>query len=129
MRFKSEKEIKLVTTKQNTDIIGEILEGRTMELFKPIPINVAVNAVYSKYSVSPHKNINFGPITFFDTKTRTFEIKNDGLFEFNYKIFDPTETPKKEEEVVVDKKGGKDKKAPAKPAKGKEAVTAGLVIN
>ena len=53
-----------------------------------MPINVAVNAVFSKYSVIPLKNINFGPIQFNETKTRTFEIKNEGLFEFNYTLFD-----------------------------------------
>lgn len=40
----------------------EILEGKTLELFKPVPINVDVNAVYSKYSINPIKNINFGPM-------------------------------------------------------------------
>jgi len=39
-----------------------ILEGKTMELFKPVPINVAVNAVFSKYSIYPLNNINFGAI-------------------------------------------------------------------
>ena len=31
---------------------------------------------------------NFGPIQFNESKTRVFEIKNEGLFEFNYCIFD-----------------------------------------
>jgi hydrocephalus-inducing protein len=44
--------------------------------------------VFSAYSVVPLKNMNFGPIQFNETKTRTFEIKNEGLFEFNYTIFD-----------------------------------------
>lgn len=34
------------------------------------------------------KNINFGPIQFNDSRTLTFEIKNEGQFEFNYTIFD-----------------------------------------
>ena len=66
----------------------EILEGKTLELFKPVPINVAVNAVFSKFSISPLNSINFGPLQFNETKTRILEIKNDGLFEFNYTIFD-----------------------------------------
>ena len=40
----------------------EILEGKTLELYKPVPINVKVNAVFSKYTVLPLKSINFGPI-------------------------------------------------------------------
>jgi hydrocephalus-inducing protein len=66
----------------------EVLEGKTLEIHKSVPINVAVNAVYSKYSVIPLKNINFGPIQFNESKTRTFEIKNEGQFEFNYTLFD-----------------------------------------
>jgi hydrocephalus-inducing protein len=50
----------------------EVLEGKTLETHKSVPINVAVNAVYSKYSVIPLKNINFGPIQFNESKTRTF---------------------------------------------------------
>jgi hydrocephalus-inducing protein len=42
----------------------EIQEGKTLETNKIVPINVFVNAVFSKYSVVPLKNINFGPIQF-----------------------------------------------------------------
>lgn len=66
----------------------EILEGKTLELYKPVPINVRVNSVFSKYSILPLKNMNFGPIQFNDSKTLTFEIKNEGLFDFNYTVFD-----------------------------------------
>ena len=54
--------MKLKTTNNNTDITLEILEGKTLELFKPVPINVSVNAVFSKYSISPLNSINFGPL-------------------------------------------------------------------
>lgn len=64
------------------------MEGKTELLHKGIPINVSVNSVFSKYTILPLKNINFGPMQFNETKTRTFEIKNEGIFEFNYKLFD-----------------------------------------
>ena len=54
--------MKLKTQNTTTDITLEILEGKTKELFKPVPINVAVNAVYSKYSISPMNSINFGSL-------------------------------------------------------------------
>ncbi len=57
-------------------------------MFKPVPINVDVNAVYSKYSINPLKNINFGPMQFNETKTRIFEIKNEDIFEYNFTVFD-----------------------------------------
>lgn len=40
----------------------QIQEGKTLEVFNEIPINVSVNSVFSKYSILPLKNINFGPI-------------------------------------------------------------------
>ena len=88
VRFSSNKELNMKTTRETTDITCEILEGKTLELYKPVPINVGVNAVYSKYSVLPLKNINFGPIQFNESKMRQFEIKNEGMFEFNFTIFD-----------------------------------------
>ena len=88
VRFSSKYETKLKTTSANTDMILEILEGKTLEIFKPVPINVAVNSVFSKYSILPYKNIDFGPMQFNDTKTRQFTIKNEGIFEFSFTVFD-----------------------------------------
>lgn len=62
VRFIATKELKLKTNQSTTDLTMEILEGKTLELFKPVPINVSFNAVFSKYSILPIKNVNFGPI-------------------------------------------------------------------
>lgn len=78
VRLIATKELKLKTNNSTTELIMEILEGKTLELFKPVPINVQFNAVYSKYSILPLKNINFGPIQFNENKTRILEIKNEG---------------------------------------------------
>jgi hydrocephalus-inducing protein len=50
-RFSSKNELKLRTENNTTDLTCEILEGKTMELFKPVPINIHVNSVYNKYSI------------------------------------------------------------------------------
>lgn len=68
--MKSLVELKLFTNNNTTDINMEILEGKTLELFKPVPINVSTNIVYSKYSMNPAKSINFGPIQFNENKSR-----------------------------------------------------------
>jgi len=88
VKFRATKETKMKTIDNTTDLVCEIKEGETLELFKPVPININVNAEYSKYSITPLKSINFGPICFNESKTRNIEIKNDGIFEFNYTIFD-----------------------------------------
>jgi hydrocephalus-inducing protein len=64
VRFSSLKEVKLKTNSNTTDIFMEILEGKTMETHRSVPINVNVNSVFSAYSVVPLKNMNFGPIQF-----------------------------------------------------------------
>lgn len=114
---------------------------------------VNVNAVYSKYSLAPLKNLNFGPMQYGENVTRSFEIRNEGLFEFKYAICDFNNEDekskikeerkkeaeemllgtKKEEAVDPKAKGKPDPKAaPAKaPAKGGkgEVVPDGQVIN
>lgn len=138
--FKASEEVKISAASTKSDIICEILEGKTGESFSKYPINVNVNAVYSQVSINPMKQINFGPSRFNEENvTRTFEIRNDGLFEFAYTIFDTNDESKrkelKEEQakvyhemdiLVVDEKGkkkGKDDK-PKKPAAtgGKKGV-------
>ena len=40
------------------------VEGESQDIHQPIPINVNVNAVFSKYSITPLKTINFGPMQY-----------------------------------------------------------------
>jgi hydrocephalus-inducing protein len=64
VRFMSQKELKLKTSTSTSDIMLNIVEGDLLDKFKSIPILVNVNAVFSKYSISPLRNINFGPMQF-----------------------------------------------------------------
>lgn len=156
VKFLSMKEIKLKTNKQNAEIFLNILEGDQNEKHQQIPILVNVNAVYSKYSLAPLKNLNFGPMQYGENVTRSFEIRNEGLFEFKYAICDYNNedektkireerkkeaeerlhgTKKEEVDPKADAKGKKpDPKAapPAKPgAKGGKAeiIPDGQVVN
>lgn len=95
VKFMSQKEKKLKTSKNTCDIILNILEGKTQEINNSIPININVNAVYSKYSIVPLKNINFGPMQYGEQVPRTFEIRNEGLFDFKFAICDNKDEDKK----------------------------------
>jgi hydrocephalus-inducing protein len=88
VRFLSQKEIKLKTNKSTADITLNILEGDQSVKHQSIPILVNVNAVFSKYQIAPLRNLNFGPMQYGETGTRTFEVRNEGLFEFKYAICD-----------------------------------------
>ena len=97
VRFKSKREIKEVKVPNTVfDIRLDIIEGMSGHIFKQVPVHVLVNSVYSDYSITPLKNINFGPMQFDEKKTRTFEIKNQGLFEFNYIIYNFKDAEMKE---------------------------------
>ena len=93
------------TTTQTSDIVLNILEevvneadknGKAEVVHQPIPINVNVNAVFSKYQITPLKTINFGPMQYGEQVTRTFEVRNEGLFEFKYAICDDKDTEAKQ---------------------------------
>jgi hydrocephalus-inducing protein len=127
VKFMSQKEIKLRTTKNTSDIVLNILEGKTQDTHNSIPINVNVNAVFSKYSITPLKNINFGPMQYGEQSLRSFEVRNEGLFEFKFALcdFKDEEAKKKirderQKEIEERIKGLEDKKEEAKDAKGKK---------
>jgi hydrocephalus-inducing protein len=127
VKFLTMREIKLKTNKSTAEIFLNILEGDQNEKHQQIPILVNVNAVYSKYSLAPLKNINFGPMQYGESVTRSFEIRNEGLFEFKYAICDynnedekqkiKDERQKEAEERLV---GAKKEEVDPKDAKGKK---------
>lgn len=47
-----------------------------------------MNSVFSKFSINPLKNINFGPMQYGENRRMTIVIKNEGIFDFNYSICD-----------------------------------------
>ena len=57
---------------------GEIIAG--------IPVKISVKSVYSKYSIFPVRDINFGAILVNTRKTKTITIENKGEFAFKYSI-------------------------------------------
>lgn len=127
VRFLSQREIKLKTTTQTSDIVLNILEGATQLIHQPIPINVNVNAVFSKYSITPLKTINFGPMQYGEQATRTFEIRNEGLFEFKYAICDDQDLDakariKEERQKEMEERihGSQEAQEDPKAAKGKK---------
>ena len=57
---------------------GEVIAG--------IPVKISVRSVYSKYSIFPVQDINFGAILVNTRKTKTITIENKGEFDFKYSI-------------------------------------------
>ena len=76
----------------------EIIDPNINETIARIPVVVSARAVYSQYSVTPSRGINFGPHEYpwnagggggggrLKVQPRDFVIKNTGEFEFRYNI-------------------------------------------
>nr|XP_006823299.1 PREDICTED: hydrocephalus-inducing protein homolog [Saccoglossus kowalevskii] len=56
------------------------------ETIASIPVKLSVRAVFSKYTISPVNDINFGSMLLNQRRTRTFTIENKGEFDFKYTI-------------------------------------------
>ncbi len=153
IRFKSKTGWEKSSQSDAAGILVHVMEGQGETERESIPIKVTVKAVYSQFSISPVKGINFGPLQYGEQKSQTFEIKNDGKFDFNFNIYDfADEAAKTEakaqrekeieelgkvEEVEPEAKGRKpekkekkeEKKAAAKTGgKGGKDIDAGLKI-
>ena len=71
---------------KSTEIKLIIFEGEKNLKYQEIPLFVNVASFFSKYTINPLKNINFGSLQFNEVNTRFIEIINEGQFEFNYDI-------------------------------------------
>ena len=56
------------------------------EVIACIPVKISAKSVYSKYSIYPVNDINFGAVLVNTKKTRTFVIENKSEFDFRYSI-------------------------------------------
>ena len=55
-----------------------------------VVVQVSVRAVFSKYSITPARALNFGPVIYNSTAgPRTFEVTNVGEVPVNLRLFDP----------------------------------------
>lgn len=75
-----------VEIKNSVEIVCHLVDPITNQLISKIPIHVNVRAVFSRYSVSPERGINFGPFIYGSKKSKQFTITNEGEFEFKYNL-------------------------------------------
>ncbi|XP_047385193.1 hydrocephalus-inducing protein homolog isoform X1 [Sciurus carolinensis] len=57
------------------------------EIIASIPIKCSVNAVHSKYHISPSSIINFGALICGTRRSTTFTIENQGIIDFKYALY------------------------------------------
>ena len=81
--FPGEEEVNIRDNLELKCYVSELLTGE--EIFGN-PIKLNVRSVFSKFRILPQKGISFGALTYDTQKTRTFDIINQGEFEFEFKI-------------------------------------------
>eukprot|EP00439_Symbiodinium_sp_Y106_P070369 s410_g12.t1 len=72
--------------------IFDKLSGESVDHRIP-PMRVALTAVYNTFQVTPPRGLNFGPVEKGETQTRTFTIRNNGIFTFDWCLFDWADPP------------------------------------
>ncbi|XP_049719569.1 hydrocephalus-inducing protein homolog isoform X3 [Elephas maximus indicus] len=85
--FRAKKEVKIehLPVLRCHIIEPNIAEGG--EIIASIPIKFSVNAVFSKYNISPSSIINFGALICGTRKSTTFTIENQGVTDFKYVLY------------------------------------------
>lgn len=82
--FKSDKELAM---KEDSCLRCVVFEPATGEITATLPFKITASAVFSKYSVLPVRDLNFGALVHGTKVTKQFVIDNTGEFDFKYNIF------------------------------------------
>ncbi|XP_077566662.1 hydrocephalus-inducing protein homolog isoform X1 [Stigmatopora nigra] len=83
---KPKKEVSIIDKPVLSCQVIEPTIGEGGHIVAILPINVTVQSVFSRYTISPSCDINFGPLVYGSKKTQTFIIENNGIFETYYTI-------------------------------------------
>ena len=74
---------------KNTAVLcAKVLERQTSEVFNEVKIGLLAQSQYSRFIINPSAQLNFGPIIFTESRVRTFEVTNKGLFDFRFDLID-----------------------------------------
>lgn len=99
--FRAKKEIKIEHQPVLRCQIVEPTLSEGGEIIASIPIKFSVNAVFSKYNISPSSIINFGALICGTRKSSSFTIENQGVIDFKYALYRLTgETPLHQKKAI-----------------------------
>ncbi|KAJ3408149.1 hypothetical protein HDU80_006663 [Chytriomyces hyalinus] len=73
--------------RDNTNLKCQFYEPATGEVTATIPVKLQVRSVFSRFSILPVRDLNFGALVHGTKATRQFTIENQGEFDFKYSIY------------------------------------------
>ena len=86
VQFKSDSEINIQDVPVLKCHVIEPNMSDSGETIASIPIKISVRSVFSKYTICPQADINFGPMLVGSKRIKNFTIENTGEFDFKYSI-------------------------------------------
>jgi len=83
--FVSDREVRL---KDNKDITCHVTEPHTGEVVEEFNVSASVNSYWSTFRLQPARGLNFGALGINEAapRSRKFELKNQGTFEFVFLV-------------------------------------------
>ncbi|ORY39534.1 hypothetical protein BCR33DRAFT_853320, partial [Rhizoclosmatium globosum] len=78
---------KEMLVRDNTNLKCQFYEPATGEVTANIPVKLQVRSVFSRFSILPVRDLNFGALVHGTKATRQFTIENQGEFDFKYSIY------------------------------------------
>jgi hydrocephalus-inducing protein len=86
IKFLSKREVRFDGKQKDGGLLLKVFERN--EIYNQMSILVNAEAQFSKFSIDPCKCLNFGPVSFSESKTKTFELINHGQFEISFELFE-----------------------------------------
>ncbi|KAJ3215867.1 hypothetical protein HDU67_010224 [Dinochytrium kinnereticum] len=82
--FKGNREMII---KDNSSLKCQFFEPITLEVTATISVKLCARAVFSRFSILPIREVNFGALVFGTKMTRQFTVENQGEFDFRFSIY------------------------------------------
>ncbi|KAI8854495.1 hypothetical protein BC829DRAFT_439199 [Chytridium lagenaria] len=82
--FKANREMII---KDNSSLKCQFFEPITLEVTATISVKLCARAVFSRFSILPVREVNFGALVFGTKMTRQFIVENQGEFDFRFSIY------------------------------------------
>lgn len=86
VRFTAKKEVCFDEKTKDSCLLVKIFERS--DVFNQVPVFVKANSQFARVAIEPCKTLSFGPVAFYETKVKTFEVTNCGSFELAYELFE-----------------------------------------
>lgn len=123
--FLSTEEVDFESGGRAAEVLLRVFEDGLNETTKEVKFFLRGRAQFSKLAFSPSQTLNLGPVLFSETRTASFEILNEGLFEFSFELFEAGDNARQAEarKRLEPLEAARGARGPKPPARKVESLT------